>query len=174
MYKQKKKCLWEIISDITNFDKKKVFQGFSRNNKLSGNFIVLSYGDIGVFEEEYECDDDVVVSFEETVLVDIYTVEEFDGKLCAERIKKYIGTYEDKLEQNELYFIESSDIQDLSYFIDDKSKDYQYRTRISLRFRYNQDYDLNKELDSGIIENIEGVGFGQEFEVRKEVEDSEE
>ena len=91
----------------------------------------------------------------------VFRNKQKDCKLLLQRIKKFIRLEKIQaiLNENNLTYVESGNIFDLSQILADKANTIQYRAQIILTFRYFDDNGLSEDDEYDIIIIVGGSHY---------------
>ena len=155
-----KQTVFNIIKDLTKLPKESIIMNYNNKAKPTGDFITIHFGQISSDEgDEYlDAEGAPIIFFDEEVIIDAYTKKEKDCKLLLQRIKKFIRLEKIQaiLNKNNLTYVESGNIFDLSQILADKANTIQYRAQIILTFRYFDDNGLSEDDEYDIINSVDG------------------
>lgn len=170
-----KQAVFNIIKELTKLPKESIIMNYNNKAKPTGDFITIHFGQISSDEGDEYLDEEgePIIFFDEEVIIDAYTKKEKDCKLLLQRIKKFIRLekIQSILNEDNLTYVESGNIFDLSEILTDKANTIQYRAQIILTFRYFVDNDLSEDDECDIINSVEGetnLPFGNYYVERKE------
>lgn len=155
-----KQTIFNIIKELTKLPKESIIMNYNNKAKPTGDFITIHFGQISSDEGDEYLDEEgePIIFFDEEVIIDAYTKKEKDCKLLLQRIKKFIRLekIQRTLNENNLTYVESGNIFDLSEILADKANTIQYRAQIILTFRYFADDGLSEEDEYDIIDSVDG------------------
>lgn len=155
-----KKIIYDTIKDLTKLPKEKIIMNYNDKAMPTGDFCRIHFGEISSDEGEEYLDEqgEPIVFFDEEVIIDIFAQKEKDCKLLMQKIKKFINytKYQYLFEKNNLAYISSSNILDLSTILSDKANTIRYRTQMTLIFRYTEENELTDEDSYDTISKVEG------------------
>lgn len=155
-----KQTIFNIIKELTKLPKESIIMNYNNKAKPTGDFITIHFGQISSDEGDEYLDEEgePIIFFDEEVIIDAYTKKEKDCKLLLQRIKKFIRLekIQRTLNENNLTYVESGNIFDLSEILTDKANTIQYRAQIILTFRYFADDGLSEEDEYDIIDSVDG------------------
>ena len=155
-----KQTVFNIIKDLTKLPKESIIMNYNNKAKPTGDFITIHFGQISSDEGDEYLDEEgePIIFFDEEVIIDAYTKKEKDCKLLLQRIKKFMRLEKIQaiLNENNLTYVESGNIFDLSQILADKANTIQYRAQIILTFRYFDDNGLSEDHEYVIINSVDG------------------